>query len=161
MKRREIVWAKIAAATILSFVVFHSLSGLASAAKFDMTIPIDEIIAKVQDPNSSPKDKTRNVKHLGRYFPITEKGKNKWGVAPLQDGLKVIPILIPLLREDEPKLLYNTIEALAHIVQNYPNETYNQVRPHIEKLAATPYPKVGKKVRTALRNMDIAFKQRQ
>ncbi len=158
MKRRKIVSAKIAAGMILSFFVFQSLSGLAGAAKFDMTIPIDEVIAKVQDPNSSLKNKARNVKHLGRYFPITEKGKNQWGVASLQNALKVIPIMIPLLREDGPKLLHSTIEALAHIVQNYPSETYHQVRPHVEKLATSPYPKVVKKVLTALRNMDIAYK---
>ena len=157
MKRREIAWAQIAAGMILAFFVFQALSGLASAAKFDMSIPIDQVIAKVQDPNSSLKKKAQNVKHLGKYFPISQKGKDKWGVALLTDALKVIPILIPLLDEDDPKLLNNTIEALAHIVQNYPKQTYNKVRPHIEKKATTPYPKVAKKVRTALRNMEMAY----
>jgi hypothetical protein len=79
-------------------------------------------------------------------------------VALLQDALKAIPILIPLLDEDDPKLLFSTIETLAHIVQNYPKETYNQVRPYIEKKITTPYPNVAKKVRTALRNMEMAYK---
>jgi len=157
MKRREIVWSQIAAGMIIAFFVFQALSGLASAARFDMSIPIDEVIAKVQDPNTGPKKKARHVKHLGKYFPVSQKGKNQWGVSPLQDALKAIPILIPLLDEDDPKLLFSTIEALAHIVQNYPKETYNQVRPHIEKKTTSPYPKVAKKVRTALRNMKIAY----
>ncbi len=158
MERRVIAWTQIAAGIILTLFFVQAISCIASAVRFDMSIPIGQIIAKVQDPNSNLKNKARNVKHLGNYFPITQKEKNQWGVALLQDALKAIPILIPLLDEDDPKLLFSTIETLAHIVQNYPKETYNQVRPYIEKKITTPYPNVAKKVRTALRNMEMAYK---
>ena len=158
MKSKEMIGFQMAAGIILSLFIIQASSGLATAAYFDMGIPIDQVIVTVQDPSLDLDEKAYNVKHFGKYFPITQKGRTKRGVAPLETAQKAIPTLLKLLNEDHPRLLYNTIETLAHIVRNYPMKTYNQIRPHIERIADTPYPKVAKKARTALINMEIAFK---
>ncbi len=132
-------------------------SSLEAAGKFDTNIPIEQAIVAVQE-SFRPKKKAYHVKHLGKYFPITNSGKIERGVAPLEMAQNVIPILLPLLNENHPRLLLNTIETLSHIVQNYPKETYKQIYPHIEKMINTPDIKVARKVKVALANMDIAYK---
>jgi hypothetical protein len=158
MERMKRIWLKITFGVIISLFTLQVSSGLATAAKFDMSIPIDQVFAAVQDPSLDLDQKAFNVKHFGKYFPITKKGRTQRGVASLGKAQEAIPTLLKLLNEDHPKLLYNTIETLAHIVRNYPMETYSQVRPHIEKISNTSYPKVAKKARTALRNMEVAHK---
>lgn len=157
MKAKMLSWIRIFGVFIFSALVFNLSTRSSIAARFDTDAPIEQVIASVQNPASDAKEKAHNVKLLGKYFPITEKGKGKRGVAPLEAAQKAISALIPLLDLNEPQLLFNTIEALSHIVQNYPKETYEQVKPYIEKMQSSPFPKVAKKAQTALTNMAAAY----
>ncbi len=158
MERIEMIWLKIALGITFSLFVSQVSSGHTSMKKFDMSIPINQVIAAIEDTSLELDKRAYNVKHFGKYFPITKKGRTNRGVAPLEKGQQAIPTLLKLLNEDHLQLLYNTIETLAHIVRNYPMETYDQIRPHIERISNTKYPKVAKKARTALKNMEIAYK---
>jgi len=157
MRSRKILWFHVAGIFILSLSMFNFSPGPSLAARFDTDAPVEQVIAAVQNPATDAKQKAHDVKLLGKYFPITEKGKGQRGAAPLEAAQKAIAALIPILDMNDPQVLFNTIEALSHIVQNYPKETYDQVKPHIEKMQNSPFPKVAKKAKTALTNMAAAY----